>query len=69
MTVYITNITFNYDSGLEEGMQGVSLSFTTVGGTYSISGKLNIDKTEYLDNQDINELRELVKQRIVTDLS
>lgn len=70
MTIYITSINFDYDEGYSEGFQGVKLNFTTNSGEYTISGKITISRQDYLDNSsDINELRDLVKNKIIADLS
>lgn len=68
MMIYITNINFNYDDGLEEGFQNVSLIFQTTGFPYTISGRMTVSKEQYLGASGIEELRALVKNRIISDL-
>lgn len=68
MMIYITSINFNYDNGVEEGFNDVALYFQTVGFPYSISGKMTVTKQQYIETTSIDELRALVKNRIVSDL-
>lgn len=68
MMIYITSINFNYDD-YAEGFVDVTFNFTSTGKTYTISGALTISKAEYMGNaQDINSLRQLVKNKIAEDL-
>lgn len=68
MTVYITAINFNYDEGYGHGMTGVTVRFQTDGAPYSISGEMKFTKSEYLENQELETMRALVKQKIIADL-
>jgi len=52
-----------------EGLKDVSLNFTTNIGDYIISDKIVISREDYLEkSSQINELRDLVKSKIVEDL-
>lgn len=69
MMVYITNISFNYDDGFEQGFNNVTLNFQTTGQSYNISGRIVISKADYLATSSIDELRDIVKAKIVEDLT
>lgn len=69
MQIYITSINFNYDNGVEEGFSNVSLHFQTSGFPYSINGNMTVTKEQYLGTSNVDEIRQLVKNRIVSDLS
>lgn len=68
MMIYITNINFNYDGDITEGFRDVSLHFQTAGYPYSINGEMTITKEQYLGTNNITELRDLAKNRIISDL-
>ena len=68
MQIYITSINFNYDDGIEEGFKNVSLHFQTSGFPYSINGKMTVTKEQYMTATNVNEVRQLVKDRIIADL-
>lgn len=68
-TIYITNIGFNYGD-FKDGFNSVRFNFVTLDLPFEFNGPVTISKTDYMANQgDINALRQLVKDKIIADLS
>ena len=68
MQIYVSSINFNYDEGVDEGFKNVTLHFQTSGFPYSINGNMTVTKEQYLGTSNVDEIRQLVKNRIVSDL-
>jgi hypothetical protein len=72
MDVRIMGINFNYEQNTDgtSGISDVNLSFSTSGGTYSMSGFIKVSLAVFNSAAgDFTQYENLVKQQIIADLT
>ncbi|GGE47541.1 hypothetical protein GCM10011391_27940 [Pullulanibacillus camelliae] len=70
MEFQLTTIGFNYSDRSKGDYDSVRLNFRSTGGTFAVSGYIDITKDQYKDAAgDVDKFADLIKQGIVTAIN